>query len=513
MEGHISIKVSDMRLELRRILAHVREVEERFAEQLKLVHPENIPRARNFIHYLALRTFDLRALQQQLSELGISSMAHAEGYTLFNLQRINHLLSLIDNERDAFLEFTQSGEAPFTFTSYQQAFKTHSDRLFGEPSAGANKTHLMVTLPTEAAHDAHLVRNLLVAGMDVARINTSHDSPELWSRMVRHIRNAEVETGHSCKVYMDLSGPKLRTDLSQARVFTKNRWRKKKSRLRLYQNDHVFLAKHPDHHPRFTGDEAPVAIIGCSQPRLFEDVHPGQRIFFDDGKLGGEIRTVLPEGVLVHIQQASIKGNNLGGEKGINLPDTDLQLRSLTEDDYRHLPLVAEIADAVGYSFVRRPGDVAELQHELKTLGRPDLGIVLKIETREAFHHFPDLIFQAFQSPVVGIMIARGDLAVEIGFERIAEVQEELLWLAEAAHVPDIWATQVLENLAKKGLATRSEITDAAMATRAACVMLNKGPYITDAVRTLRDITSRMEQHINRKQGSLRPLRVAGRFV
>ena len=513
MESQTSINIRAMRAELKRILAYVREVEEQFADQLARVHPDNVSRARNFIHYLALRTFDLREIQQQLSELGISSMAHAEGYTLFNLQRIDHLLNLIDNGQDTFLEYTRSGNAPFTFKSYQEAFKAHSDRLFGEPSAGANKTHLMVTLPTEAAEDPQLVNDLLSAGMDVARINTSHDSPETWRRMVAHIRAAEGATGASCKVYVDLSGPKLRTDLSEAKVFAKDRWRKKKTRLRLYRDDRLFLARQTDQYPRFQGEEAPVAIIGCTQERLFADVQPGQRIYFDDGKLGGTIKQVVPEGVLVHISQASIKGNNLGSEKGINLPDTDLQLSSLTDDDYRNLPLIAEIADAVGYSFVRRPQDVANLQEELRALGRPDLGIVLKIETREAFHQFPNLIFQAFQSPVVGIMIARGDLAVEIGFERIAEVQEELLWLAEAAHVPDIWATQVLENLAKKGLATRSEITDAAMATRAACVMLNKGPHITDAVRTLRDITSRMEQHINRKQGSLRPLSVASRFI
>jgi len=502
-----------MRQALQRILTCVREAETQFADQLVNVHPDNVARARNFIHYLALRTFDLRVLQQQLSELGISSMAHAEGYTLFNLQRIDHLLSLMDNGQETFLQYTQGLDAPFTFRGYQTAFKAHCDQLFGEPSAGANKTHLMVTLPTEAADSPELIRDLLLAGMDVARINTSHDDPEIWQRMVDNLRQAETETGVHCKIYIDLSGPKLRTDLSRARVFDKDRWRKKKTRLRLYRDDYIFLSKDPEQDSRFSDGEMPIAIIGCSQKQLFADVQPGQRIFFNDGKLGGKIKHVFPEGVMIQIKQASSKGNNLGSEKGINLPDTDLRLSSLTADDHRYLPFVAQMADVVGYSFVRRPKDVADLQAELAALGYPDLGIILKIETGEAFYHFPDLIFQALQSPLVGIMIARGDLAVEIGFERIAEVQEELLWLAEAAHVPDIWATQVLENLTKKGLATRSEITDAAMATRAACVMLNKGPNIVDAVRTLQNITNRMEQHINRKQGSLRPLSVATRVV
>ena len=109
-------------------------------------------------------------------------------------------------------------------------------------------------------------------------------------------------------------------------------------------------------------------------------------------------------------------------------------------------------------------------------------------------------------------MIARGDLAVECGCERLAEVQEEILWICEAAHVPVIWATQVLETLAKHGLPSRAEITDAAMGDRAECVMLNKGPHIVEAVRVLDDILSRMEAHQSKKRAMLRSLRLATDF-
>ena len=104
-------------------------------------------------------------------------------------------------------------------------------------------------------------------------------------------------------------------------------------------------------------------------------------------------------------------------------------------------------------------------------------------------------------------MIARGDLAVEIGFERLAEMQEEILWLAEAAHVPVIWATQVLESLVKQGLPSRGEMTDAAMAARAECVMLNKGPFVAEAVRALDRLLGRMGEHQNKKTPRLRALR------
>ena len=104
-------------------------------------------------------------------------------------------------------------------------------------------------------------------------------------------------------------------------------------------------------------------------------------------------------------------------------------------------------------------------------------------------------------------MIARGDLAVECGYERMAEIQEEILWLCEAAHIPAIWATQVLEHLAKDGQPSRAEVTDAAMGERAECVMLNKGPYLCDAVEALDDILQRMQDYQVKKSATLRRLK------
>lgn len=116
--------------------------------------------------------------------------------------------------------------------------------------------------------------------------------------------------------------------------------------------------------------------------------------------------------------------------------------------------------------------------------GQLHLGLILKIETRRGFEHLPEMLLAAMVGTSAGVMIARGDLAVECGYERMAEVQEEILWACEAAHMPVVWATQVLETLAKTGLPSRAEITDAAMGGRAECVMLNKGPHILDAMRT-----------------------------
>jgi pyruvate kinase len=168
---------------------------------------------------------------------------------------------------------------------------------------------------------------------------------------------------------------------------------------------------------------------------------------------------------------------------------------------------VAANADMIDYSFVSRASDVAALHRALDDLGGRRPGIVLKIETRRAFEHLPEIILEAMREPTAGIMIARGDLAVEVGYERLAEVQEEILWIAEAAHVPVIWATQVLETLAQKGVPSRSEITDAAMGERAESVMLNKGPHIVDAIRVLDNILRRMGAHQQKKRSLLRELK------
>ena len=251
------------------------------------------------------------------------------------------------------------------------------------------------------------------------------------------------------------------------------------------------------------------ATIPCTEPAIFADVRPDERIWFDDGKIGGVITEVSPDEIHVRITSAKPSGDKLRADKGINLPDSDLHLPPLTPKDIEDLAFVVQHADMIGFSFVKRPEDILLLEKHLTRLGAPDRGVVLKIETRSAFEHLPNLLLAAMRNRRIGVMIARGDLAVEFGCERLAEVQEEILWICEAAHVPVIWATQVLESLAKKGVPSRAEITDAAMGERAECVMLNKGPHLVEAVRVLDDILRRMETHQSKKSARLRSLRLS----
>jgi pyruvate kinase len=246
--------------------------------------------------------------------------------------------------------------------------------------------------------------------------------------------------------------------------------------------------------------------IGCTLPEAFDSVLPGEAVWFDDGKIGGTVDTVSAEEIAVLITNVRAGGANLRAGKGINLPDTQLALAALTAKDLDDLPHVARLADVVNLSFVREPDDVAQLQSALHRVGADDVGVVLKIENATAFANLPELLLQAMRSPRVGVMIARGDLAVEIGFDRLAEVQEEIMWACEAAHVPVIWATQVLDTLARTGQPSRAEVTDAAMAQRTECVMLNKGPRITEAIAALDSILARMRHHQDKKRSLLRKL-------
>lgn len=254
------------------------------------------------------------------------------------------------------------------------------------------------------------------------------------------------------------------------------------------------------------------ATIGCTLPEAFEHARPGEAIWFDDGRIGGVIEHVAAAQVHARITQDHAKPLKLRADKGINLPGTELHIAALTPKDIEDLPFIAAHADIVGLSFANSAADVLALQQHLADLGSRRPAIVLKVETRRGFEALPEMLLAALRAAQCGVMIARGDLAVECGFERLAEVQEEILWLCEAAHVPVVWATQVLETLAREGRPSRAEISDAAMGLRAECVMLNKGPYIVNAVRTLDDILRRMHAHQAKKRAMLRALRLADRL-
>jgi pyruvate kinase len=612
--------LNELIAELSRIRAEMVRIERLFEEKRLQVHDQHKDSARNFLHYLALRQRDIRLLQQKLAGCGLSSLGRSESHVLDNLDAVLRVLHLLAGSGLP----VSAGEPGDDLLVGRSTLERNTLHLLG-PKPAKRDVRIMVTMPSEAASNYDLVRDLLDAGMDCMRINCAHDDERTWAGMVTNLKRAEKETRKHCRILMDLPGPKLRTGPieplpgvvkwrprrnrygvvtkpARIRLVTKENpepcpptadaclivaadwleklrtgdtikfldarglarsmdvvemskkavWAEAEKRaylsqgttlqvlraknggtvsidvariedippepqpIRLRQGDLLILTQMLDAGKPAIYDSTQKllepATIGVSLPEIFSDVRAGESIWFDDGKIGGVIRSVNPDSVEVEITRARPKGENLWADKGINLPDSKLKLQSLTDEDLAHLPFIASHADLVGYSFVRSESDVEQLQAQLRRVGGEHLGIILKIETRQAFERLPHLLLAAMRSAATGVMIARGDLAVECGYERTGELQEEIMWMAEAAHMPVIWATQVLENVAKTGQPSRAEITDAAMAERAECVMLNKGPYIVQAVQMLDDVLTRMQAHQTKKVSLLRPLNLARRF-
>lgn len=311
-------------------------------------------------------------------------------------------------------------------------------------------------------------------------------------------RNAYVESG--TRLYLEKKKGKALVgrvvDVPAAEQF-----------VRLRVGDLLTISRYPSFvMDKVKGNALGSPRITCDCGRLFDSVKSGEPIAFDDGKIWGVIQGASINEVVVQITHANLKGSKLGPEKSINIPKSDMQFEGLTSKDLMDLEFVATNADMVGISFIRDVHDMAVVLQELEKRKLRELGVVLKIETSGAFEKLPLLLLQAMQYPnPFGVMIARGDLAVECGWDQMASIQEEILSICSAAHIPVIWATQVLESLVKSGIPTRAEITDVACGMRANCIMLNKGKYIVEAVTTLGSILND-DSAKKKAKTSLKPL-------
>ena len=449
------------------------------------------PAARNLACYLAMRRRDLCALQDELTRFGLSSLGRSESRTAESLAAISALVA-----RAAGIPAAQQPSAPSRsdFAAGNRRLEEECLRVFGIPSA-QRRTRMMVTLPESAADDVGFMSSLIQRDVEIVRINCAHNDEKTWSAMIKCLRRAEQDAGlHArTRVLMDLGGPKLRT----------TRFEGSGDKHRFNVGDNFWLARAPSDVP--AGERA----IGCSLPEVIGQLNHDDPVWVDDGEMGGRVTERRHGAVRVQIFHAPSDGKRLKADKGLNFPASELAVPALTDADLAALPFVAKHADLIGYSFVQGAEDVARLQSALESTGCRGAhapALMMKIETRRAVRNLPEIIVAAAGRYPTAVMIARGDLAIELGYQRLAEIQEEILWLCEAASVPVVWATQVLESLAKQGQPSRSEITDAAMGVRAECVMLNKGPHILEAVDMLADVLQRMEAHQRKKTARLRAL-------
>jgi pyruvate kinase len=220
-------------------------------------------------------------------------------------------------------------------------------------------------------------------------------------------------------------------------------------------------------------------------------IRPGQEIWFDDGKIGGIVRERNAGVLRVEINVVRGGRRMLREDRGINVPGVDLGLEGFTEKDRDNLRFALRFADMVGLSFVHSPGDVDRLLEAMKSPAGRRTGFILKIENERAVHALDDLLLAAMRHTSVGVLVARGDLAVECGFARLSEIQDDILRRSHLAGLPVIWATEVLENLSRRGVPTRPELTDARKGLEADCILLGKGPYVQDAIRLIGQLDRR----------------------
>lgn len=452
------------------------------------------PSAQNLAYYIILRRFDLRELQIKMADFGLSSLGRLEGHVMATLNNvivnICHILNKFsDEEKDHYPISNQIG---------QQKLDENTEAMFGKPHPD-RYSYIMVTMPPEAAEDPDFVENLIENGMEIARINSAHDGPKAWKKMISNIESASQKLGQPVHLFFDIPGPKIRIDSLYTTL--------QNPKVKLGE---TFFITSQEILKGFHGHDL---VLGVDQPELISLLEEGETVSMDDGEVVGQVVQVYPEGASVQVDQLQKqKGQRIRATKGINFTDREIDIDILTKTDKKNIDFIKDYEAVIGFSFIQTPEDMETIHSYLKEVYGDrvyDVPICVKVETHGAFKHLPRIIVEANRHHPCSLMIARGDLAVEVGYLRLSEVQEEILWFAEAANTPVIWATQVLESMSKKGIPTRAEITDATMAGRAEVVMLNKGGYMPETVDLLNQILVDNSKHMLKKTALFRSLDVA----
>jgi pyruvate kinase len=335
----------------------------------------------------------------------------------------------------------------------------------------ANKTKIVATIGP-ASESPEMLARLIRAGLDVARLNFSHGSLSKHAEVIQHIREAARETGRRITIMADLPGPKLR----------------------LGKIDPEPIQLVPGEHFTLTTDD----IIGNAQractsfQQLPRVVKPGDRIFLNDGLVQLVVEHITGNDVECKV----VVGGELRSRKGLNLPGVELGISAFTENDRACLEFALEHGvDAVSQSFVERAADIHVVRAAAAKVGKQPF-IIAKIERADALAHFDEILAASD-----GIMIARGDLGVEVPIEEIASIQKQLIAKTNLAGQPVITATQMLESMVSSRLPTRAEATDVANAILDGtdCVMLSGesavGKFPEEAVAMLAKIAAFTETH------------------
>jgi len=336
------------------------------------------------------------------------------------------------------------------------------------------RTKIVCTIgPATSSYE--LIEKLIKEGMDVARLNFSHGSYKEHSLTDEYICQASLKMGKPVAILQDLGGPKIRTGLIQKEPV-------------LLKEGSLFTLTNRN----IPGNENEVSI---TYPLLPQKVRKGDSILLADGSLELKVEKLTSTDIKCRV----IRGGELSSHKGINLPDVSLDIPSLTEKDYKDLLFgIKHKFDFIGVSFTRKAEDILRVRRILKEKGAEDISLVAKIEKQEALNNIEEIIEVAD-----GIMIARGDLGVEIPLEEVPLVQKTIIKKCNLVGKPVITATQMLESMVENPRPTRAEVTDIANAILDGtdAIMLSGetaiGKYPLEAVKIMDKIARETERSMN----------------
>ena len=351
------------------------------------------------------------------------------------------------------------------------------------PHIKAKRTKIVATIGP-ASRDPQVLRDLFRAGVNVVRLNFSHGTHDEHRTIIEDVRKSARELGIHVGILQDLPGPKVRTgSLNGA------------NSVRLETGAPFTLTTRVQ-----SGNAQGVSV---SYPRMTSDVEAGKSIYLQDGAIALRIDEVTADEIRTHVEV----GGELRPSQGINYPDGTLQIDSVTDRDLEHLAFgIEQKVDWVGISFVRSPADVLRVKSFIDERGA-DIPVIAKIEKHEALEKIDEIIDIAD-----GIMVARGDLGIEIPLEQVPLVQKDLIARANRASKPVITATQMLESMITTARPTRAEATDVANAILDGtdAVMLSgetaRGAYPLEAVKVMATIAREVEKQYPHEEMQARRL-------
>ncbi len=338
------------------------------------------------------------------------------------------------------------------------------------------RTKIIATLGP-ASHEEETIYQLLLAGVDVARLNFSHGTHEEHATLTQCLRRASRQSGRPLAIMQDLQGPKMRTG------------ELKNGQVTLVAGQELTLTTR-----RILGD---ANMISVEVPGLVESTRPGQRILLDDGNLELEVTAVKTESVETRV----VLGGVLKPNKGVNLPGAALCIEGFTEKDRADLAFGLQIGvDAIAVSFVRSAEDIGHVCEAIDRLapGLPPPPVIAKLERPEALNNLEEILNAAD-----GVMVARGDLGVEMPPESVPIAQKRIIEAANARARIVITATQMLDSMIHNPRPTRAEASDVANAIfdGSDAVMLSgetaSGQYPVQTVKMMQAIITQAEQHVN----------------